>query len=130
MRHVGVFGIFGTLGIVLLLSVAAALPATAQDDKTQLTVKVLRETDGKPVANAHVVIQFIEKRLLRDRRGSWETKTNRRGEVMLPNVPTGTAKVQVIARGYQTYGEEHQLTEPEEEVTIHLKRPQGQVSAY
>ena len=133
MRHVGVFGIFGnfgTLGIVLLLSVAAALPATAQDDKTQLTVKVLRETDGKPVADAHVVIQFTEKRLLRDRRGSWETKTNRRGEVMLPNVPTGTAKVQVIARGYQTYGEEHQLTEPEEEVTIHLKRPQGQVSAY
>jgi 5-hydroxyisourate hydrolase-like protein (transthyretin family) len=125
MRDVGILGI-----MLLLLSVAAALPATAQDDKTELTVKVLRETDGKPVADAHVVIQFTEERLLRDRRGSWETKTNRRGEVMLPNVPTGTARVQVIARGYQTYGDEHELTKPEEEVTIHLKRPQGQVSAY
>jgi len=130
MRHVGIFGIAGIAGIALLLSVAAALPAAAQDDKTQLTVKVLRESDGKPVADAHVVIHFTEERLLKDRRGTWETKTNRKGEVMLPNVPTGTAKVQVIARGYQTYGDEHHLTKPEEEVTIHLKSPQGQVSAY
>jgi 5-hydroxyisourate hydrolase-like protein (transthyretin family) len=124
MRQVGLFG------IALLLSVTAALPVAAQDDKTQLTVKVLRETDGKPVADAHVVIKFTEEKLLKDRRGSWETKTNRRGEVMLPNVPTGTARVQVIARGYQTYGDEHQLTKSEEEVTIRLKPPQDQVSAY
>jgi hypothetical protein len=117
-------------GLVLLVSFLAALPSISQDDKTQLTVKVLRESDGKPVADAHVVIKFTEERLLRDRRGSWETKTNRKGEVMLPNVPTGTAKVQVIARGYQTYGDEHHLTKPEEEVTIRLKLPQGQVSAY
>lgn len=121
----------GFLGMVMLFLVAAALPAAAQDDKTQLTVKVLRESDGGPVADAHVVVHFTQqRRLRRDRRSSWETKTNRRGEVMLPNVPTGTAKVQVIARGYQTYGDEHQLTEPEEEVTIQLKPPQGQVSAY
>ena len=121
----------GLLGMVLLLSVAAAaLPAVAEDDTTQLTVKVLRESDGKPVADAHIVIHFTEGRLLKDKKGTWETKTNRKGEVMLPNVPTGTAKVQVIARGYQTYGDEHQLTKPEEEVTIRLKPPQGQVSAY
>jgi hypothetical protein len=49
---------------------------------------------------------------------------------MLPNVPLGTAKVQVIARGYQTYGNQHELSKPEEEVTILLKPPQKQVSAY
>ena len=124
MRHAGLFG------IALLLTVAAGLPTAAQDDKTRLTVKVLRETDGKPVADAHVVIHFTEGKLLKDRRGTWETKTNRRGEVMLPNVPTGTARVQVIARGYQTYGNQHQFTKAEEEVTIRLKSPQGQVSAY
>ena len=124
MRQVGLFG------IALLLTVAAGLPTSAQDDKTRLTVKVLRESDGKPVADAHVVIHFTEEKLLKDRRGTWETKTNRKGEVMLPNVPTGTARVQVIARGYQTYGNEHQLSKPEEEVTIRLKLPQGQVSAY
>ncbi len=127
MRHAGL------VGIALLLAVGAALSAAAQDektDKTQLTVKVLRESDGKPVADAHVVIHFTEEKLLKDRRGTWETKTNRRGEVMLPNVPTGTARVQVIARGFQTYGNEHQLAKPEEEVTIQLKPPQKQVSAY
>ena len=118
------------LGIVLLLSFAVALPAAAEDDTTQLTVKVLRESDGKPVANAHIVIHFTEERLLKDKRNTWETKTNRKGEVMLPNLPTGTAKVQVIARGYQTYGDEHHLTKSEEEVTIQLKPPQKQVSAY
>ena len=120
----------GFLGIVLLLSMAAVLPAAAQDDKTQLTLKVLRESDKAPVADAHIVIHFTEERLLRDKRGTWETKTNRKGEVMLPNVPLGTAKVQVIARGYQTYGNQHELTKPEEEVTILLKPPQKQVSAY
>ena len=124
MRHIGFFG------IVLLLSMAAVLPAAAQDDKTQLTFKVLRESDKAPVADAHIVIHFTEERLLRDKRGTWETKTNRKGEVMLPNVPLGTAKVQVIARGYQTYGNQHELTKPEEEVTILLKPPQKQVSAY
>ena len=123
MRHAGFFWI-------VLLAVVVALPAAAQDDKTQLTVKVLRESDGKPVADAHVIVHFTEEKLLKDKKGTWETKTNRKGEVMLPNVPTGTAKVQVIARGYQTYGDEHQLTKTEEQVTIHLKPPQGQVSAY
>jgi hypothetical protein len=124
MRHALLFA------LALLLSTSAVLPISAQDDKTRLTVKVLRESDGKPVADAHDVIHFTEERLLRDRSGRWETKTNRRGEVMLPNVPTGTARVQVIARGYQTYGDEHQLSKAEEEVTIQLKAPQGQVSAY
>lgn len=123
MRQVGIIPI-------ALLAVAVALPAAAQDDKTQLTLKVLRDSDRKPVADAHIVIHFTEERLLRDKRGTWETKTNRKGEVMLPNVPLGTAKVQVIARGYQTYGNQHELTKPEEEVTILLKPPQKQVSAY
>jgi hypothetical protein len=123
MRQIGIIPI-------ALLAVAVALPAAAQDDKTQLTLKVLRDSDRKPVADAHIVIHFTEERLLRDKRGTWETKTNRKGEVMLPNVPLGTAKVQVIARGYQTYGNQHELTKPEEEVTILLKPPQKQVSAY
>jgi len=123
MRQVGIIPI-------ALLAVAVALPASAQDDTTQLTLKVLRESDRKPVADAHIVLHFTEERLLRDKRGSWETKTNRKGEVMLPNVPLGTAKVQVIARGYQTYGNQHELTKAEEELTILLKPPQKQVSAY
>ena len=123
MRHVGFIAI-------ALLAIAAALPAAAEDETTQLTLQVLRESDRKPVADAHVVVHFTEGRLLKDKRSTWETKTNRKGVVTLPNVPLGSARVQVIARGYQTYGDQHKLTKPAEEVTILLKPPQKQISAY
>ena len=115
---------------IVLLAIAAALPAAAEDETTQLTLQVLRESDRKPVADAHVVVHFTEGRLLKDKRNTWETKTNRKGVVTLPNVPLGSARVQIIARGYQTYGDQHELTKPEEEVTILLKPPQKQISAY
>ena len=123
MRHLGFVGI-------ILLAVAVALPAAAEDDTTQLTLQVLRESDKQPVADAHIVVHFIEGRLLKDKRTTWETKTNRKGVVTLPSVPLGSANVQVIAKGYQTYGNQHELTKSEEELTILLKPPQRQVSAY
>lgn len=123
MRHLGFVGI-------VLLAVAVALPAVAEDDTTQLTLQVLRESDKAPVADAHIVVHFTEGRLLKDKRTTWETKTNRKGVVTLPSVPLGSAKVQVIAKGYQTYGNQHELSKPEEELTILLKPPQKQVSAY
>ena len=115
---------------LLLLAVAVALPAVGEDKTTRLTLQVLREADKQPVADAHVVIQFKVEKLLKDRRGSWEAKTNRKGVVVLSDVPLGVARVQIIARGYQTYGDEHDLNKPEQELTILLKPPQKQVSAY
>ena len=101
-----------------------------KDGTTQLTLQVLTETK-QPVADAHVVVRFKEERLLRrDKRVSWEAKTNRKGVVVLSDIPWGAVKVQVIARGYQTYGDEHDLAKPEESVTVLLQQPKGQVSAY
>ena len=118
------------LAVMVVLALAVVLPAVGEDKTTRLTLQVVRETDKQPVANAHVVVHFKEEKLLKDKRGSWETKTNRKGVVVLPDVPLGVAKVQIIAKGYQTYGDEHELTKPEEELTILLKPPQKQVSAY
>ena len=115
---------------LLLLAVAVVLPAVGEDKTTRLTLQVLREADKQPVADAHVVLHFKVEKLLKDKRASWEAKTNRKGVVVLPDVPLGVAKVQIIARGYQTYGDEHELSKPEEAVTILLKPPQKQVSAY
>ena len=115
---------------LMLLAVAVVLPAVGEDKTTRLTLKVLRETDKQPVADAHVVLHFKVEKLLKDKRASWEAKTNRKGVVVLPDVPLGLAKVQIIARGYQTYGDEHDLNKPEQELTILLKPPQKQVSAY
>jgi hypothetical protein len=102
-----------------------------KDGSTELTLQVLNAADKQPVPDAHVVVRFTEPRMLRrDKRVSWEAKTNRKGIIVFPDVPTGTIKVQVIAKGFQTYGDEHALEKPQEEVTVLLEAPKGQVSAY
>jgi hypothetical protein len=122
--------------LVLATYVAAQKPAQKNEAKqkdgtTQLTLQVLTENNKQPVADAHVVVRFKEEKLLRrDKRVSWEAKTNRKGVVVLSDIPFGAVKVQVIARGYQTYGDEHDLSKPEEAVTVLLQTPKGQVSAY
>ena len=108
----------------------AAVFSAAEEGTSRLTVQVLRAEDKKPVANAHVVVKFVAEKLLKDKRTSWEAKTNQKGTLVLDNIPTGAIKIQVIASGYQTYGDEHQLTKPEEDLTILLNPPKGQFSAY
>ena len=115
---------------VLLAILAANLPAADEATTSSLKLQVMTSESKNPVPNAHVVVRFVEKRLLRDKRSSWETKTNRKGFVVLNKVPHGTIQVQVIARGYQTYGNEHEISKPNEELTILLNPPQSQHSAY
>jgi hypothetical protein len=119
---------------VLLVAthLAAQDSAESRDDgSTRLTLQVLNETNQQPVADAHVVVRFTEERILRrDKRVSWQAKTNRKGVLVLSDLPTGTVKVQVIAKGFQTYGDQHELAKPQEDLTILLQPPKDQVSAY
>ena len=119
-------------GGVLLAVMAASLFAADADTVTtsRLNLQVVVGENKKPVPNAHVVVRFVQKKFLRDKRTSWETKTNRKGFVVLDKIPHGTVKIQIIARGYQTYGGEHELSKPNEELTILLNPPQSQYSAY
>jgi hypothetical protein len=116
---------------VALLATWIAAPLAAQEDESsRVTLQVLNQ-NKQPVADAHVVIRFTEERLLRrDKRVSWEAKTNRKGVVVLNDIPRGEVKVQIIAKGFQTYGDQHAISKPEEEVTVQLLPPKGQVSAY
>ena len=105
--------------------------AAADEKTTKLTVHVLDEATKKPIYNAHVVVRFeVDRKLRRDKRVSWESKANQRGEVVLSLIPRGTVKVQVIARGYQTYGDQHELNQSEQTVVVAMKIPSGQKSAY
>ena len=118
---------------VFAFIVAGNLAArAADDDNSRLILQVLREEDKKPVASAHVVVHFVSgrKMLVKKKRISWEAQTNRRGELVLDDIPRGQVKIQIIAKGFQTYGDQHELTKPEEQLTITLKPPAGQVSAY
>ena len=116
---------------LLLLAYLAPTYMAAEEETTRLTVRVVSKTNDKPVNDAHVVVRFVVARTLRrDKRTSWEAKTNQRGTLVLTQIPYGAVKVQVIARGYQTYGEQYELNKPEQQLTIQLKLPGEQVSGY
>ncbi len=125
--------------IVAVLAISAislgtplrAQEAENEDQETRLTVLVLSDASEKPIPDAHVVVRFVvERTMRRDRRVSWESKTNRAGKMVLDDVPEGAIRVQIIARGYRTYGDLHEIAGSEQELTIRLTRPQGQVSSY
>ena len=122
---------FIVAGVLLVANLVAAQDKNNNDESARLTLQVVAGEDKQPVVDAHVVVRFAEERMLRrNKTTSWETKTNRKGVAVLSGIPLGAIKVQVIAKGYQTYGDEHELSQPEEELTIQLETPQGQVSAY
>ena len=120
-----------TVFLLLPAYLAPTHMAAEEEETTRLTVRVVSETNDKPVNDAHVVVRFVTARTLRrDKRTSWEAKTNQRGTLVLTQIPYGEVKVQVIARGYQTYGEQYELNKPEQQLTIQLKLPGEQVSGY
>ncbi len=125
--------VFVPLAIVALsIGLTFARAAIAADENSRLIVQVMTDETKKPVASAHVVVRFISGKtlLIKNKRTTWEAQTNKRGEIIMEDIPKGRIRVQVIARGYQTYGNEIDVSQPEETVTILLKPPAKQVSAY
>jgi hypothetical protein len=60
----------------------------------------------------------------------WEMRTNLQGVAKFPTIPQGTIRVQVIANGFQTFGENVDVDEPEKTVKVNLLAPQKQYSVY
>ena len=109
-----------------------ALPVLAGDTaKILIKVTTLR---GKPVERASVVVRFVEGRSIaklgKQIKTQWETRTNQEGLAKIPEVPQGKILFQVIAKGYQTFGETIEINEDEKTVEIQLKPPQPQYSAH
>ncbi|MBM3814940.1 MAG: hypothetical protein FJW20_25230 [Acidimicrobiia bacterium] len=115
---------------------ACALPVLADEDDDDLT-KLLIEVKtrgGKPIERASVVVKFVEGRSIakfgKRIRTNWELRTNQMGVAKIPPVPRGKILVQVIAKGYQTYGETFEVEEPEKTLEIRLNPPQPQYSVH
>ena len=63
-------------------------------------------------------------------RTTFEMRTNQEGEAKIPSIPQGKIRIQVIAKGYQTFGQIFDITEDEKNVEIELNPPQQQYSAH
>jgi hypothetical protein len=124
----------------LLAALAAAGVAYGQDTAkrgrkykappptARVEVTVLRATNGKPVENASVIFHPLADG--RDN-GNMELKTNDEGKAVIDLLTVGSdVRVQVIAPGYQTYGEDYKVDKDSLAIEVKLKRPAGQYSIY
>lgn len=119
---------------LLLLMVATAAPCLAQKDKDEgptswLFFSVIKDDNGKPVRNASVILHEVDEHG-KQQRGDLELKTDPEGKTNFDGVPYGKLRVQVLAHGFQTYGEDYDVEQAKTEITIKLKRPSGQYSIY
>jgi hypothetical protein len=130
--------------VIFLVGIAitfSTFHAKAQDDdssryrkmkvpppSSRIEVTVLRDIDGKPIEHAAVI--FHPLRGERDH-GVMELKTNEDGRAIVDVIPIGdTVRLQIIAKGYQTYGGDFKVDKNEISKEIRLRRPGQQYSIY
>jgi len=115
---------------VLLASLAAGALAAPM---TKINI-VLKNQAGKPVDHASVVVRFVQGhsvvKLGKAIRTTFELRSNQEGEARIPSIPQGKIRVQVIAKGYQTFGQTFEVNEAERTIEVKLNAPQPQVSAH
>ncbi len=118
---------------IAALTLAFGSPLLADKELTKLQIEV-KNVDGKPVDRASVIVRFVQGRskakLGKKITTRWELRTNQMGMAKIPPIPQGKILVQVIAKGYQTYGVTHEVDEEEKTIEIKLNPPQGQYSAH
>jgi hypothetical protein len=121
------------LSVLLVIAVVLAIGiAWAQDDQgpmSSVRFVVVRDTDGKPVRNAEVVLHPV-KRKGKQANGEMELKTDAEGKASIDGIPYGPLRVQVLAPHFQTFGEDYEINKPEIELTVKLKHPGDQYSIY
>jgi hypothetical protein len=88
---------------------------------------------GKPLDRADVIVRFVKGRSafkIKKIRTTWEMRTNQEGLAKVPEIPQGSIKVDVIAKGYQTFSQTYDVDEEEKTIEIKLNPPQEQYSAH
>jgi hypothetical protein len=117
--------------------VASALAANAQDTSqrgrkyksppptARVEVTVLRDVNAKPIENAAVIFHLVGEK------GNMELKTNEDGKAVIDVLPMGSmVRLQIIAKGFQTYGEDYKIDKAELAIGVKMKRPGEQYSIY
>jgi hypothetical protein len=94
-----------------------------------LQFTVVNEGSSKPVKNAEVILHPLDKEG-RQKAEGLELKTHDDGKAEVEGVPFGKIRIQVIARGFRTYGEDYVIDQATHGITIKLQKPTDQYSIY
>jgi hypothetical protein len=93
--------------------------------QARIEVTVLRDVNAKPIENAAVIFHLVSEQ------GTMELKTNEDGKCVIDVLPVNSVvRLQIIAKGFQTYGADYKLDKPELGVEVRMKRPGEQYSIY
>ena len=125
-RPVLVF-LFGTL--LSVASFAGKKTETAAEKTASVNLTVVRDANGKPVKNAEVVLHLIDNHG-KQRQEGMELKTHEDGKAEATGIPYGKVRIQVIAPGFRTYGQDYSVDQPNLEITIKMQKPAEQFSIY
>jgi hypothetical protein len=117
--------------LFLLVSLPASVPVWAAD---LTTLKIVVTTpSGRPVERAEVIVRFGGRSVVKFGkmvRTSWEVRTTQQGVADIPEMPKGKIRVQVVAKGYQTFGQTFDVDEDQRTIEVKLNPPQDQYSAH
>src|SRR5579863_8993052 len=119
----------GALLLFCLLGAAAAQRGPDTEPTAMMNFLIVKEDNGKPIRNAAVITHPVNTNG-KQGRGGLELKTDLDGKTSFDGIPYGKLRVQVLASGFQTFGEDYDVDHPKMEFTIRLKRPQTQYSIY
>lgn len=123
------------VGWLLLIALAASAQQSPPQDQpkeenvARINLTILKDSNGKPVKNAEVVLHLVDKSGKQKQEGL-ELKTHDDGKAEATGIPYGKVRIQVIARGFKTFGEDYAINQPALEITIKLEKPAGQFSIY
>jgi hypothetical protein len=106
----------------------APIPNNTKDALAQPTVKLRIELTGgdddKPIPDASVYLRFqLDPKSKKSKPVEVNLKTNQEGVALSPDIPQGVILIQVVAPGWKTFGEKHDIEQAEMTMPIHLSRP-------
>jgi len=132
---------FRFFAVLVVLSLVLASLAGAQQNSSnrgrkfkmppptaRIEVTVVRDVNGKPIENASVIFHPVQGER---EKGNMELKTNEDGKAIIDVLPIGdTIRLQIIAKGFQTYGDDFKVDKAQLAIDIRMKRPGEQYSIY
>ncbi len=117
------------ISLVVLAVTATATAKEKAEPLARINVLVLRDENGKPIRNAAVVLHPVNDHGKQER-GGLELKTDPEGKASYDGVPYGKLRIQVLAPGFQTYGDDYDVSQRNMDITVKMKRPGRQYSIY
>jgi hypothetical protein len=115
--------------VACLLAAASFAFAGEKESLSVVNFTILKDFNGKPLRNASVILHPVDKNGKQKPTGA-QLKTDSNGKTSYPGIPFGKIRVQIIAAGYQTFGEDYEINKDTFDIEIKMKRPQEQYSIY